>query len=175
MVSHVVYNHSMVIKWSMRLALAAMLALAGCGTEGQSSNDNAADDRAQVERLHTAIDSAWNDGDATRFAQQWSTDGSVTSPLGETSTGREAIQRDEAAALAGPMKGSRHKLTVATINWPAAGVAVVDGDAEISGLRAPDGAAWPPLTAKFTSVCVKQDGRWLVAHLRSYVYIRPGT
>jgi hypothetical protein len=51
--------------------------------------------------------------------------------------------------------------------------AVVDGEAEITDIRSPDGTAYPPLTARFTSIVVRAHGRWLVAHMRSYVYVTP--
>jgi uncharacterized protein (TIGR02246 family) len=129
--------------------------------------------RQAIVQLHADIDAAWNREDAKAFAALWTPDGTVVSPLGQLSVGRGNIQRDEAAGFAGPMKGTRHKLTVQQIYAVTGTTAVVDGEAEISGMRGLDGTAYPPLTARFTSIVVRVHGRWLVAHMRSYVYVTP--
>jgi uncharacterized protein (TIGR02246 family) len=169
-------------------ALAVSLSLVGCASDNDHtpSSDtthtagvlsSAAVDESQRQKaiveLHQAVDNAWNAGDADAFAARWAEDGTVVSPLGQASVGRAAIRTDEAAAFNGPMKGTRHKLTVSRMYWPEPNIAVVDGDAEISGFRDDDGAVQPPLTAKFTSVCVRQEGGWFISHLRSYVYLKP--
>jgi uncharacterized protein (TIGR02246 family) len=112
-----------------------------------------------------------NRGDAKAFAALWTSQGTVVSPLGQLSTGRENIHRDEAAGFAGPMKGTHHKLSVHQIYPVTSTTAVVDGQAEISDMHRPDGSVYPPLTAQFTSVVVHTHGRWLVAHRRSYIYV----
>ncbi|WP_255949602.1 YybH family protein [Streptomyces odontomachi] len=144
--------------------------LSSCGDTKESDGSG---DRAAVRELHAEIDAAWNSGNAKEFAAHWTKDGTVTSPLGQLSQGRSHIQKDEAAGFAGPMKGTRHKLAVSKIYWVGAQTAVVDGDAEISGLKGTDGKTMAPLKAKFTSVCIEQNGKWLVSHLRSYVFLKP--
>lgn len=169
-------------------ALAVSLSLVGCTSDNDRSPSRDATGASDVPgtaavdesrrntaivALHRAVDDAWNAGDADAFAAHWAEDGTVVSPLGQISVGRAAIRTDEAAAFDGPMKGTRHKLTVSRTYWPQPDVAVVDGDAEISGFRDDDGAVQPPLTAKFTSVCVQRQGEWFITHLRSYIYLKP--
>ncbi len=126
---------------------------------------------AGIVQLHDDIDAAWNREDAQAFAANWTPEGTVVSPLGQLSSGRENIQKDEAAGFAGPMKGTHHKLTVHQIHPVDSTTAVVDGESEISDLHGPDGTVYPPLTAQFTSIVVYTHGRWFVAHMRSYVYV----
>jgi uncharacterized protein (TIGR02246 family) len=157
-------------------AVAAVLVVAGWwgarGGDPATASTAVARDRQAVVRLHAGIDQAWNAGDAPAFAARWTRDGTVVSPLGSLTSGRARIEKEQAAEFAGPMKGTTHRLTVARVYWPRPGVAVVDGTAEISGLTGPDGTAYPPLAAEFTSVCVHQGRAWLVAHMRSYVYVQ---
>jgi uncharacterized protein (TIGR02246 family) len=128
-------------------------------------------EKAAIVALHADIDTAWNSADAAAFAALWTPDGTVVSPLGQLSAGRENIRADQAAGFAGPMRGTHHKLTIHQI-YPVDGTtAVVDGEAEVSDLRGPDGTAYPPLTAQFTGIVVHRQGRWRVAHMRSYVYV----
>ncbi len=169
-------------------AVLASLPLAGCTSDGTPSPSPAAatspttsgvapadeDKRKQaIVELHHAVDTAWNAGDADAFAEAWVESGTVVSPLGQLSIGRATIRTEQAAGFAGPMKGTRHKLTLSRVSWPQPDVAVVDGAAQISGFRGSDGKAQPPLTARFTSVCVQRQGRWLISDLRSYVYLKP--
>jgi uncharacterized protein (TIGR02246 family) len=172
-------------KFSTAIAVTVLLSLAGCGTSDPSSPslaDPAATatsagsapapaDKQPIIELHAAVDAAWNAGDANAFAALWTEDGTVTSPLGQLTEGRPAIRTDEAAQLAGPMKGTRHKLTVSRVYRPTPDVAVADGEAQISGFHDASGKIQPPLTAKFTSVCIERQGQWRISHLRSYVYI----
>jgi uncharacterized protein (TIGR02246 family) len=128
-------------------------------------------DEEAIRTLLARIDAAWNAGDAVAFAVNWTNDGTTISPLGALSEGRANIQADVGASLSGPLKGSRHRLDLVRAYWPKAGVAVADGDAEISNVTGPDGEVWPPLRAKFTSTCVKGGSEWSIAHMRAYVFL----
>jgi hypothetical protein len=52
-------------------------------------------------------------------------------------------------------------------------VAVVDGEATLAGLKAPDGTAEPPMVVKFTDVMVEHEGRWTIVDVRAYVFLPP--
>jgi uncharacterized protein (TIGR02246 family) len=164
-------------------ALIALLA-AGCTANAGTANGGRADlvaprpssaaprqPNAAITALLSSIDRAWNSGDAAAFASHWTTNGSVTSPQGTTTEGRDNIQREQAAGFAGPMKGTTHQLHASTIAWPTTDVAVVDGTAVISNLSAPDGSTYPPLSATFTCVCVRHGGTWLVSRMVSYTFM----
>ncbi|MEU4480497.1 SgcJ/EcaC family oxidoreductase [Micromonospora sp. NPDC023966] len=125
----------------------------------------------EIRALLARIDAAWNAADAVAFGANWTEDGTNVNPFGVLFEGRASIQADIADSLAGPLKGSQHRLEVGAVYWPQPGTAVVDGDAEISNMTGPDGEAWPPLRAKFTGVCVKHGREWSVAHLRAYVFL----
>jgi uncharacterized protein (TIGR02246 family) len=126
---------------------------------------------SEIARLLASVDAAWNAGDAAAFAALWTTDGTVISPQGQRTEGREQIEREQAAGFAGPMKGTTHTLTAAEIDRPTNDIAVVDGEAVIANLRMPDGTTFPPLSANFTAVCVDRDGTWLIAHMVSYMFM----
>jgi uncharacterized protein (TIGR02246 family) len=126
-----------------------------------------------IRDLHARIDAAWNAGDAPAFASLWTSDGTLSNPMGQLSVGRDAIERDVQAELA-YLKGSRHELAVARVHRPTSGVAVVDGEAALSPSVGPDGESAGPWTSQFTSVCVEtSENQWRVADLRSYVSMQP--
>lgn len=123
--------------------------------------------RSEVGDLFSRVDAAWNAGDADAFAANWIDDGTVINPMGALTHGRAAIATDIGAQLAGPMKGSRHKLTAAGVYGLGLDVAVADGVAEV-GMG---DAAWP---ASFTAVLSKEgEAGWKIAHMRSYVFLPP--
>jgi len=124
----------------------------------------------EITRLLARVDAAWNAGDAAEFAAQWTTDGTVISPQGQRTDGRDRIEREQAAGLAGPMKGTTHTLTAAEIRRPTDNTAVVDGEAVIANLSI-NGTTYPPLSANFTATCVECDGIWRIAHLVSYAFL----
>ncbi|MFD0684706.1 SgcJ/EcaC family oxidoreductase [Actinomadura fibrosa] len=156
-----------------------VILLSGCAATGRTAEPVAQDagrvpahdQRRAVTALLRSIDEAWNAGDAAAFASHWTRDGVVVSPQGRRTEGRRSIRTEQEAAFSGPMKGTTHKLDAAHAEWPARDVAVVDGDATISGLKGSDGTTYPPLSAKFTCVCVYQGGRWLVSHMVSYTFM----
>jgi uncharacterized protein (TIGR02246 family) len=152
------------------LGLAFTVADGRASAESQAANAHGKDEIA-IERLHAAIDAAWNEGNARTFAGYWTGNGILISPMGQASRGRAQIAKDIATELV-YLTGSTHKLTIAGISWPAPDVAVVDGEATISNAKDRSGAPLPPLTANFTSVCVKQKGTWFISYLVSYSFLK---
>ena len=152
------------------VGLALSVAGSTARAEGLAAGAHGKDDIA-LKHLHAAIDTAWNEGNARRFAGYWTEDGLLISPMGRTSRGRARIAKDIAAELV-YLKGTTHKLTIGGISWPKPDVAVVDGEATIGNAHDQSGAPLPPLTANFTSVCVKQGDAWLVSYLVSYRFLK---
>jgi uncharacterized protein (TIGR02246 family) len=153
------------------------LVLAGfhlsANAEPQLASSQANTQDAAIRRLHASIDAAWNRGDATGVAANWTNDGVNISPMGERFTGRADIASDIAQTLA-YLPGSTHKLDIAHIRWAGPNVAVADGEAIISNLEDPTtGDPLPPLTAKFTSVSTREHGQWLIAYLVGYTFLQP--
>jgi ketosteroid isomerase-like protein len=60
---------------------------------------------------------------------------------------------------------------VKAVRFVSADVALVDGEAVIEGFRTTAGTVMPPLRHRFTDVLVKEDARWLVAHVRAYIFM----
>lgn len=126
-----------------------------------------------IRRLHAQIDAAWNRGDATAVAANWTTDGINTNPFGARFTGRADIASDIAETLH-TLPGSTHELAIANVHWARPNVAVADGESIIDNLKDPTtGDPLPPLTAEFTSVSVKEDGHWRIAYLVAYTFLQP--
>jgi uncharacterized protein (TIGR02246 family) len=134
-----------------------------------------AKDQAAIQAAAAAFGAAWQSGDARAFAQLFTDDGQLVSPVGDLTKGRAELEKAVAAELAGPLKGTTHKLSLTTFHFVSPGVAVVDGDVELLGVRTPAGQTLPPLKAKATGVVVKVKVqgavRWLFSDLRGYVFM----
>jgi uncharacterized protein (TIGR02246 family) len=141
--------------------------------EPQLASSQANTQDAAIRRLHARIDAAWNRGDATGVAANWTTDGVNISPFGARFTGRADIASDIAETLR-YLPGSTHELALANIHWARPNMAVADGESIISNLKDPTtGDPLPPLTAKFTSVSVQEHSQWRIAYLVAYTFLQP--
>jgi uncharacterized protein (TIGR02246 family) len=131
-------------------------------------------DGEAIKKVAAGIDAAWNKGDAIALAAHWAEDGTVVNPMGEITVGRAEIEKNMAAEFAGPMKGTKHKLTVTRIYWLKPDVAVVDGEVEVTPVSSPNGNVMPPWKANFTAIFAKdRGGKWVLSHLRSYTFVQP--
>jgi uncharacterized protein (TIGR02246 family) len=131
-----------------------------------------AKDEEAINATVAAFEAAWQGADARAFAQTFTDDGQLVNPVGEWTRGRAALEKRVAEQLAGPLKGTTHKLSLTAFHFVAPGVAVVDGDVDLIGVHGPGGQALPPLKAKATGVVVKVKGRWLFSDLRGFVYMQ---
>jgi uncharacterized protein (TIGR02246 family) len=152
---------------------ATLVDVLSAGCDDASADPNGQNDA--IRQLHADVDAAWNRSDAAAMATLWSVAGTNLSPLGVLSEGRDAIEADLAARFAEGLAGTEHRLTLERVYWIDTGLAVADGDAEISNLVGPDGMVYPPLASKFTSVSIQQpSGEWRLEHMRAYVFLQPG-
>jgi hypothetical protein len=55
-----------------------------------------------------------------------------------------------------------------SISYVREDVAVVDGEAQLQGVR--NEALTPTMLHRFTDIVVREEGRWFLAHTRAYVY-----
>jgi uncharacterized protein (TIGR02246 family) len=133
-------------------------------------------DEAKIRGLESAYDRAWNAADPASVLELFTNDAVVISPSGETSTGGGEIARSLASLLDGMAKGSKHSFEISAVRFIANDVALVDGEATITGLKAQNGHTLAVIRHRFTDVLVKTDLEWHIAQVRAYVFMpRPDT
>jgi len=103
---------------------------------------------------------AFHRGDAKAVAACWTADGDYVDDRGNHFAGREAIEKNFAQFFAAN-KGLKIRIDMASLRFPADGVALEDGT---SAVLAPDGSA--PSRARYSNVLVKKDGQWLLSSVR---------
>lgn len=162
------------------LIFAAVLCLAGTvaaqnatpkariGAGGPRS-DLANDD--EIRKLYAQFVAAWNAHDAKKLASYWTIDGDTMEPDGVTAKHRDEVEKHFAEEHSGAFKNTELKLTIDSVWFASADVAMVDGTYMVIGAVDPNGQALPPRKGLLTSVLIKEDGVWRVAASRSMIPI----
>ena len=86
----------------------------------------------EIAGLLSAIEAAWNAGDARTYARLFAADAVYVTRVGAIWYGRPAIEEGSARALAGPLAGTTISLRPTHISVPASSVVVAQVDIELS-------------------------------------------
>ncbi|MBI2061459.1 MAG: SgcJ/EcaC family oxidoreductase [Nitrospirae bacterium] len=150
----------------MKHVFAAVLFLMIAGPALASGGEHAKDE--------DAIRAAWaghvagmNKHDAKAAAAFMSEDGDLMDPMGKMARGRVEIEMLLAEHFQSDMmKNGTGELTVTNVMFIKPDVAVVDGDATMSGMTGPEGKPMPPMKHHATGVMVKKSGKWWAQAIR---------
>ncbi len=150
-----------------RVLAAAVAAVLICAVSfAQGSNEQ------QIRARSEAFAAAWNKHDPTEMAYFWSVDGDLVNPYGRSAKGLLEIQRLFQDEHSKGLKQSTYTITGQKVRFIAPNLAVVDQDAEISGIANPDGTT---VTMKPHVVALwrKSGGEWWIVTARAYNYSPP--
>jgi uncharacterized protein (TIGR02246 family) len=106
------------------------------------------------------------------MAYFWSVDGDLINPSGRKASGLTQIQRLFADEHGGPMKQSTYKIVSQSVRFIEPALALVDQDAEISGVANPDGTTGT-IKPHVVILMRKSGGQWWIAAARPYNYLPP--
>lgn len=126
---------------------------------------------ALIRELYADFTAAWNAHDARKMASLWALDGDTIEPDGMVAKGRREVEKHFAEEQATAMKDSTLKLTVDSVWFVTADVALVDGTYVVLNAHDPNGQPLPPRKGLVTSVVIRDDGVWHVAASRSMIPI----
>lgn len=118
------------------------------------------DDKQAIRKSSAAYAAAFQRGDARQLAAMFAKDAELVDSAGEVFCGRQAIE-EECAAFFRDNKGATIEVTVQSIRFPSPDLALEDGTTTTT--LSPD---LPRVTARYTAVHVRQDGKWLIASVR---------
>jgi len=130
------------------------------------------DERA-IRAIGPELSSRWNRGDAKACAALWTEEGSLITPDGTRVDGRDQIEQLLARDFEKLFKGSQGQYTVQVIDWLKPDAAFVDMELALSGLMRPDGTPRRDQTVQMVASVSKQQGRWLLANVRSFLLLPP--
>ena len=117
----------------------------------------------------------WGTHDPKQLAALYSADAVIINPWGRVAKGTAEIEKlyaDEHVGATAPLKDTTETMTVTSWRSLGAGHAFVDADADLVGMKGPDGKAMP---GKHHMVLVmeKKADKWLVTDARPYMFAPP--
>ncbi len=131
------------------------------------AQDTTADEEA-IAQLDDRYREAWSNRDAKAIAALYTEDASGVGAMGETVSGRMAIEEEEAKGFAELPEGAQLEFEQLSLRFIRPTIAIADGTWVMSGL--PEGA---PAEGLYTVVFAKKDGEWLYAAGLSRVPVIP--
>ena len=117
----------------------------------------------QIAEILTAVEQAWNDGDAPAYARRFAADAVYVTRGAVVWEGRPAIEEAHAKAFAGSLAGTLLTLRPLHVNFPSETVAVAQVDVQLASdegvtravttfVLSFDGAAWTIVAAHSSEV-----------------------
>jgi len=126
---------------------------------------------AAIRKLYVEFAAAWDAHDAKKMASFWTLDGDVTEPDGMVAKGRDEVEKHFAGEQEAAFKDSTLKLTIDSVWFITAEVAMVDGSYMVLNALDPNGQPLPPRKGLVSAVLLREDGTWRVAANRSMIPI----
>jgi uncharacterized protein (TIGR02246 family) len=154
---------------TVTLALAAVLPLAPV----LAAQPTDAGEGSGVRVLTEAFAAAWGRHNARELAALWTEDGDLVNPMGRMAKGRVEVQQLFADEHATFMKGTTLTVTIQSERAVEQGLALVDCEALLAGVRSPEGQALPPFKHLIFALVKKQDGGWRFLAARLVVPVPP--
>jgi uncharacterized protein (TIGR02246 family) len=152
--------------------IAVLLCGAAAAPPAKSTAPPSKSNEAQIRERLDEFAATWNKHDPTDMAYFWSVDGDLITPLGRKAKGLLEIQRLFADEHSKALKNSTYTNTSSSVRFLEPELALVDSDAEISGVTAPDGTV-TTMKPHVTTLWRKSGGKWWIAATRAFVYVPP--
>jgi uncharacterized protein (TIGR02246 family) len=119
-------------------------------------------DEADIRKLETQQQEAWNRHDAKAYANLFTEDGDVVNVVGWWWKGRTEIEQKLAAAYAYVFRQSTLTITEVDVRFLTPKIVVAHVRWSMVGARTPPGMPEPRLGIQ-TQVLQKREGKWLIA------------
>jgi uncharacterized protein (TIGR02246 family) len=125
---------------------------------------------AKIRELFNEFTSAWNRHDFEALKALWTIDGDHQEPDGTVAKGREEVGKLLAKEHMSVFKNSQIRLTIHSVWFIGADVALADGSYELVGVQDQHGKDVAPRKGSLTAVLLHEpDAPWRVAASRSMI------
>lgn len=125
-----------------------------------------AEDEAAIRKIVDSQVAAWNAGDSKAFSNHVSKSVAFTNVFGVVSYGAANFEKRTHATLSTYYKGTRRVMRIRQLRFPTTGVAIVDIDNEVHGVKTmPAGITVPPdgiVRTQLLEVFVRHGDQWWV-------------
>ena len=153
----------------MKALLIAALALAPALSFAAPAKTMSAEDAIKAE--FTEFNAAWAKGDAKKLASFWTEDGTIINPVGVEGKGRAEIEKVISTDMSTFLKGAKAELKVDKVYSINDSTVFADCTHEMTNMHGPDGKAMPNMNAHVVALAVKQNDKWMWAHVRPYFFM----
>ena len=129
-------------------------------------------DEAGVKAAFDRFSQAWAAGDAKARAMGFTEDATLINPFGMAANGRAEIEKLFEGENQTIARGTKHTFSNFKINLVRPGLALVDADGTISGLKTPTGAAVPDMKLHVYAVAQldAKNGDWSLLAARPTIF-----
>jgi len=124
---------------------------------------------AEIRDRVMQYEAAYNAGDAQSVAAIYAADGTHTYALGITHRGQLEIANGLNEMLAGPLKGTRIRITPIHIRALSSDVAIEEATFSLTGLKGPIGEDLPAVTGICIGIYQKKAHKWFAAAVQCMV------
>jgi uncharacterized protein (TIGR02246 family) len=138
-----------------------------------ASASAASKDEDAIKARVAEFSALFSKGDAKALSAFWTDDGTLVNPVGIKGKGPAEIEKVIAGDLATILKDTQMEMTLVGYRAVGKDAAWVDLEHSVTGAKAPDGKALPPLTIHVPSLLVKKGKTWMIAEARPYAYLPP--
>lgn len=145
------------------LAAGLMILMGLPARAGQTTAENHDQDRSAIAQSVQRFMDSWNLHDAHALSLSFTEDTDFTNAFGTHNQGRGPIEATYGPMMAGAFKETRQTGTIRSIRFLAPGVAQVDVDWQMTGVRNPEGSMRATRHGLLSWVMAKQSaGSWLI-------------
>ena len=152
------------------------LAFAATGAD-KSFAQSAPSPEAQIQRIITKQEVAWNVADSASFGSTFTEDADFINILGQAFHGREAIVQIHATIFNGPYKGSHTTVTMHQFRQLTPDVVLVEAMYEVTGYKSLPQGITPTsegvLKTRMKYVLLKRDEGWQIVAAQNTAILPP--
>lgn len=138
---------------------------------GSNLSPPAEADQAAIFKLVDDFVQKWNQHNPKEMASLWTEDGDLVSPWGQWAKNKAEVEQNFILEQNGNLKNTTMKQTIHQIRLIAPNIALIDVEANITGINAKDMPKSFPHHAVY--LAVKQNGVWRIAAARAYHLMSP--
>jgi len=126
-------------------------------------------DKSEIIDRVRELENAYNSEDAKAYAAIYAENGSHTYANGVTHRGRKEIETGLMESFAGPMKGTKMKITPEAIQFVADNIAIEQASFILTGFKMPDGTEIPAINGICLAVYQKLEKEWFAVAVQCMV------
>lgn len=152
------------------LAVAMVMVSGSAFAEGKGAAKAGAKDEDAIKAVVAEFGTAWGKHDPKAMTALYADDATILNPWGRVAKGKAEVEKlftDEHVGASAPLKDTTWTATIPMWRALGANFAFADLDADMTGMKAPDGKA---MSGKhhLALVLAKKGNKWAIADARAY-------